>query len=496
MSRRHTAARGLACAVAVLAATAGFQPVQAAPARPGGPAADPGPSVPATGSAPSREVREDFNGDGFEDLAVAALRHAENTGYVAVVYGSATGPDPATATVIDQATPGVPGEPETGDWFGAVLEARDLDGDGYTDLAVSSTGETSEDPRGGGSVTLLWGSSDGVTGEGAVLIAAEEGDWGVGTHLTGGDFDGDGHADLLTYRAGDGYSVLHGPFGRDGRWAREQQVELEGALSIVAGDMNGDGADDVAAFRSFEEMAEPGELFSGGPDGLTYERRLPKGATGDVADFDGDGYGDLAYREVPGGVVENLPWDSGTVKVMYGGPDGPGARTASFTQATPGVPGANEEEDQFGGTLTAGDVDGDGFADLAAGVPYEDIGDLDSAGSFVVLKGGPKGLSGKGAQAMSQSFAGVPGAAEADDRFGGAVRLRDFDGDGFADLAVTAPDENDGSGAVWSFPGSPAGVTTDGVRSFGPAVLGGSVPEAGLGLRLSGTSYAPLWQYE
>ncbi|OEV25562.1 hypothetical protein AN219_25635, partial [Streptomyces nanshensis] len=53
----------------------------------------------------------------------------------------------------------------------------------------------------------------------------------------------------------------------------------------------------------------------------------------------------------------------------------PGAhRTSTLTQNSPGVPGVNEEGDEFGKALAAGDVNGDGYADIAVGVPGEDIG--------------------------------------------------------------------------------------------------------------------------
>ncbi|MGH3309937.1 MAG: FG-GAP-like repeat-containing protein [Streptomyces sp.] len=490
-----------AVAVALGAAVAGTLACSAGAAEPG----DTGsggerPAQARSAAAQAQQIREDFNGDGYNDLAVGAPGNADFTGYLSIVYGSASGLDPATRTVIDQNTPGVPDTAEPGDYFGDTLAARDLDGDGITDLAVLSRGETTEAPRGEGSVTLLWGAKAGLSGKDAALLRPGQGEqvFGLGSNLTGGDFNGDGDQDLLMWRGGDGgHSVLRGPFTRTGTWAGEQKVELtqgdSEVMSVVAGDVTGDGADDLAVLESMEEMARPGDFFTGGKNGLRHSSTLPHGATGAIGDFDKDGYGDLAYRAVPGGVVENLPYDSGTVKVRYGTASGPGQRTATFTQATPGVPGANEKADQFGGTLAAGDVTGDGYADLAAGVPFEAIGDKKEAGSFVLLKGGAKGLTGTGAQAMSQDFAAVPGVAEASDRFGGAVRLLDFGKDAKADLAVSAPGENEKNGAAWYFPGGAKGLTTSGVRSFAPGDVGAPAAAAGFGRTFGGSVYAPLW---
>src|SRR4051812_46925643 len=83
------------------------------------------------------------------------------------------------------------------------------------------------------------------------------------------------------------------------------------------------------------------------------------------ADFDGDGFSDLAvgapYEDL-GGVR-----DAGSVTILYGGASGGvgTARRGYFTQADPDVPGAAERGDHFGAALVAGDLDGDGFADLA-----------------------------------------------------------------------------------------------------------------------------------
>ncbi|MDX3867552.1 FG-GAP repeat protein [Streptomyces europaeiscabiei] len=130
--------------------------------------------------------------------------------------------------------------------------------------------------------------------------------------------------------------------------------------------------------------------------------------------------------------------------------------------------------------MAAGDVTGDGYPDIAVGVPGEDIGSIRDAGSVVLLKGGASGLTGTGAQAFDQSDSGVPGASEAGDEFGGNVALLDVNANDRADLAVAAPKEDGpykNSGAVWLLRGSKAGLTTTNITSFGPSVLG--APEKG-----------------
>ncbi|WP_432280529.1 FG-GAP and VCBS repeat-containing protein [Streptomyces luomodiensis] len=458
------------------------------------------PVVLAVPSASAAEVRTtaaaapktDFNHDGHADLAVSApggtVDGKAKAGYVAVVYGSASGADTAHRQVISQATEGVPGDPTASARFGAHTVARDLDGDGYTDLAVQS-GDTP-------AITVLWGSANGLTG-GTELPAGNGDHWGD-SDIVGGDFNGDGQADLVdvvTVNEGSedertGVRVRLGPFTRDGKEAGSSFSDtgrFDGPTSLTAGDITGDGKDDLVSTHAFEEMSQTSLFFKGDEQGLSPEHTdITDAASAAIGDVDKDGYGDLILRTVPGGVVEELPYDHGTLKVLYGTASGPSAtRTTTIDQNTAGVPGVNEDGDQFGYALSSGDVNGDGYADIAVGIPYEDLeAGQDEAGSVVQLYGGPNGLSGTGAQAFTQATAGVPGAAEAGDHFGMAVGLADTDGDGKDDLVVGAPDEDGaqtGSGAAWVLRGQAGGLTTDGVVSFGPNALGAPEASATLG---------------
>jgi hypothetical protein len=121
------------------------------------------------------------------------------------------------------------------------------------------------------------------------------------------------------------------------------------------------------------------------------------------------------------------------------------------------------------------DFNGDGFADLAVGVPGEDDGSTRDSGAVNVIYGSREGLSARGDQLWSQDSRGVPGRAEVGDRFG-TVASGDFDGDGYADLAVGAPGETLGkrseAGGVTVLYGTRHGLASSRSRSFTQSTLG------------------------
>ena len=129
-----------------------------------------------------------------------------------------------------------------------------------------------------------------------------------------------------------------------------------------------------------------------------------------------------------------------------------------------------ESPDVFGWALATGDFNGDGFADLAVGAPGETIGAASRAGIVHILYGSANGLAAQGNQVFHQDRPGVQETAEGGDTFGWALATGDFNGDGFADLAIGAPGEAFGAaggvGVVHILYGSANGLTTQGSQIF------------------------------
>ena len=108
--------------------------------------------------------------------------------------------------------------------------------------------------------------------------------------------------------------------------------------------------------------------------------------------------------------------------------------------------------DEFGATLAHGDFNGDGYDDLAIGAPGEKLGGKNNSGSVNVLYGSASGLTAIGDQLWTQDSNSVADSSQAGDRFSDSLAVGDFNGDGFADLAIGAPGE-DLSGRIKCRPG-------------------------------------------
>ncbi|ROT27977.1 hypothetical protein EF879_22310 [Micromonospora sp. HM5-17] len=277
---------------------------------------------------------------------------------------------------------------------------------------------------------------------------------------------------------------------RDGHILQHQRVaqtkakKSVQALGPTRSDFDGDGFDDIAASASPFQYTFPDRpnglvvvQYSSAPQiDYLYSVVAPGeavsgfGAALATGDFNGDGYHDLAIG-VPDEVDPVNGAQAGGVWVVPGSSVGLVVDSATyFDQSSPGIPGGSENRDWFGSALAAGDINGDGLDDLAIGAYGESIGSKSAAGSVTVLFGSAGGLTDVGAQDVYQDQAHVPGASESNDSFGYSLAIGPVDGDGYADLAIGGPRENentgdDGSGTVVLMRGSAAGVSTSGATS-------------------------------
>ncbi|WP_406406667.1 FG-GAP-like repeat-containing protein [Streptomyces sp. NBC_01643] len=441
------------------------------------------PPTPAT-AAPSKYA-DDFNGDGYRDLATAAVGAtvggASRAGAVVVNYGSASGISASRRTVLSQNSSGVPGTGEKNDAFGSVLASGDLNNDGYADLVVGTGGEDVGADTNGGTVVVLWGSARGLSGGTTIGDPDPSGHDLFGKSLAVGDFTGDGSADLAVGSMGSAVWIYKGGFTKSSGAASKFKLSTDlepgtshGARTLTSGDFNADGYSDLLVTGFYNpnsySAADGSLVYLGSATGLAYQDVLADGDTVATGDLNADGYDDVIVSWAWGGSQGDA---GGSIVTYLGGDEGVRTGTAQvIDQDTPGVPGDDESSDYFGNAISIGDIDGDGHDDAAVSSYYESIGDTTLAGSVTVFRGNLRGLSTNGVKVFHQGTTGVPGANEDDDHFGSAVRLADLNADGHADLSVGADGENSADGAIWNLRGTSSGVTTKGAVSFGASAVG------------------------
>jgi len=265
----------------------------------------------------------DFDGDGFDDLAIGVTGEDNFAGAVAVIYGTAAGLATAGNQLFRQSVAGLGDPAETGDAFGAALAAGNFNGDSRDDLAV---GVPNEDVVAAGlnegAVNVIYGSAAGLSTAGSQFwhqdspgikgIAKKDNFFGAS--LAAGHFAGLRTADLAigSPKYGNDHGVVH---------------VLRGSAGGLTSTGNQIWHQEVV---DVEGVAEPNDRFG---EALT------------VGDYDGDTRFELAVG-VPG---ED---GAGYVNVIYGTVSGLSAADDQiWGQNSPGVPGVDEAGDSFGAWL-------------------------------------------------------------------------------------------------------------------------------------------------
>ncbi len=408
----------------------------------------------------------DYNGDGFDDLAIgvpgegldlaivsfhdfdASINSnlfAENAGVVQIIYGSAHGLVASTqlpAQFFIQGFASIEDIGELNDLFGADLSSGDYNGDGLDDLAIGVPEENVGDVSWSGVVHVIYGSSTGLSATAGLpdqlwtqdLITPDldlffYGDIGeydrFGSYLSSADYNGDGRDDLAI-----------GAPDED-----NYDVENTGVVHVIYGSSTGLSASAVIPSQLWEEADI---------DIIDFENDF-FGADLTSGDYNGDGLDDLAI----GVTGEDFDAENvGVVHVIYGSSTGLSATAVIPAQrlGTHNSTGFGS----FGGVLSSGDYNGDGRDDLAIGVPSEAIDTLKYAGFVKVIYGSSDGLSATAVlprQTWTQNSINIKDFSEQIDFFGYSLSSADYNGDGRDDLAIGVPYEDFGGthivGPLW-----------------------------------------------
>lgn len=201
-------------------------------------------------------------------------------------------------------------------------------------------------------------------------------------------------------------------------------------------------------------------------------------------DFNGDGYIDCAFGNPEESATSTT--ESGVVYVTYGTSVGEDAcddvdNAETWDRETSHLLGSEAAYNWFGSSVAVGDLDGDGYDDLAVGAPGDDGPSANNVGSVTVIYGSPSGLLSTGNQLWTQDSPGVNDISEQSDYFGESLAIGDFNCDGYGDLAVGVAEEGIGSdsdaGAVNVLFGSSSGLSASGdmlLSEDTPGVIGHS----------------------
>jgi len=378
----------------------------------------------------------DVNGDGFEDfmvsdpttLAPSVSANGFNAGETYVFFGGATG----ISTVADFV---IQGDSED-DRSGSTLSSLgDINGDGFDDLAITSTGEAG----------IIFGTREtfGTSFRGRQIIdlttiSESEGFLVVGSNEFGrvqifssGDVNGDGFDDMIFQTGGD-TGLIYGAVGgfgaadASGRFSidiselkQDQGVIIQGASSAQfssIGDVNGDGFSDIMFANSnfgsgglgsselkiifgnssgYGAVDESGRQVADFSNVTTSQGFIIRGNEGkyffsSAGDVNGDGYDDI----IIGSLGNNN--GIGQAYIVFGAAGGFGEidQTGqsiidlSLLSSTQGfIIRSNDTGDEFGRVSAAGDVNGDGFDDVIVSAPLGDDGGLYAGEAYVIFGG-------------------------------------------------------------------------------------------------------------
>ncbi|HEY2955396.1 MAG TPA: FG-GAP-like repeat-containing protein [Candidatus Eisenbacteria bacterium] len=435
----------------------------------------------------------DVNGDGFSDVVIGASSFDDgqtDEGRVFLYLGSATGLGIGPAWAAESNVAGAA--------FGwSVATAGDVNGDGYSDVIVGAYAFNSQLLIGRGRAYVYDGSATGL-GEGPAWIVdgSQSGGFFGCSVATAGDVNRDGYSDIIVgaYAFDDGESDEGGasvylgaatglPIA--GAWVGESnQAHAHFGFSVApAGDVNGDGYPDVLIGAPWYDHGQSDEggafVYLGFASGLRLSPSWTAESDQDAALF---GYSVAAAGDVNGDgyadvIVGAYQYDDGETDE---GRAFVYLGSATGLMATPAWTAESDQTDaRFGYSVaTAGDVNGDGYDDVIVGAHRYDNGQIDE-GRATVFLGSAAGL----AATPAWSAEGNQGGAD----FGSSVACAgDVNGDGYSDVIVgsrTFDHGENNEGRAFVYLGGAAGLAAapawTGESDQAEARFGWSVASAG-----------------
>ncbi|MBN1283408.1 MAG: FG-GAP repeat protein [Proteobacteria bacterium] len=415
-------------------------------------------------------TRNDIDGDGYADLLVGALYAGSLTrdGKLYIFYGTATGIP--TCDLSAACAPGASFAGAQHDYLAVSNKmVGDVNGDGYEDFIVGAP-QTSGTRKG---KAYLFAGGTGLTGTLdasdalATISMGAAGNDDLGYSVAGaGDMNGDWYDDVIVaapLTGGDGsVHIFAGGASLAGaldvanatQSIAGQSGDVLGMMLDGAGDVNGDGLDDIVvgsdknrAYVFYGAAALAATRNAAAADAIITGTVKFGNTVAGAGDVDGDGIADVMVGEpvVNAGKVYVFPGN-----VLAG-------TTLTPASASTVISETSGNDDKFGNTLTAaGDVDGDGKDDLLIG-GFTATPAADPGAAYVFL-GKNLAAALTDAQADTKILGNIANFDLLSLGLSGGV---DFNNDGFDDIALGAPQYwTPTNGLTYIFNGSAAGITS------------------------------------
>jgi VCBS repeat-containing protein len=359
-----------------------------------------------------------FSGD---DQFTYTVRDADgDTATAVVTFAVEDRPDPPYAVNLDSLVLNQGGYRITGavgDAAGTSLAGgRDINGDGVSDFAYGSPFADPSGRSNAGSVTVVFG---GVGGGFTIIGAATNDNAGEAIAFLP-DMNGDGLAEILV-----------GAEGHDAAGSSS------GAAYVVWGKANGATVDLAQVALGNGGFRITGAVASDGA-GLALDH---------AGDVNGDGIADVI---VGARLADANGSNAGSAYVVFGKADGAGVSLGALGSGGFEIRGAIAGDQAGGAVSAAGDVNGDGYADILVGVRFDDTGGTNTGAAYVVYGGPSVGTVELGA--LGAGGLRIIGEAAADNAGWAVSALGDLNGDGLADMLVgsrNADPDGSASGAAY-----------------------------------------------
>lgn len=402
----------------------------------------------------------DLNGDGFEDLLTTKAYYDSGTSDVGAVYllrGSATTRTTAelSSSIVDTVFIGE----STNSYTGASIATGDVNNDGYDDILIGAYNDDTGGANAGAAFLIYgkadsYGSTKNISTADTVFLGEAVGD-SAGSAVAIADVNGDGFEDILIGASdnnigGNNAGAVYLIYGQSTSYGATKNLstattkfigetaEDQAGVQIATGNLNGDAFQDIVIYASVQAEGRVYVMYGqsssyGSTKDLSTASSILSPSGGEsvlkiaTGNMDGDAYDDLFISTVAGDVI-------GRVYVKYG-QSGAFATTIDIATISAKINGV-ATNDLAGVALSLGDVNNDGYDDLLVSAYLSDAN-----GRVYVLYGSAIQLT--GTSSFSNADITINGET-AGDIFGNALAVSSINGDGFAELLISAPGENTG----------------------------------------------------